>query len=64
VHHQYSSRVSPFQAKTAAESRATAAAAWSYKQGRNVNSMSAQLLTIVVSITSDQSCVNKEYPVE
>mmetsp|Transcript_940 Transcript_940/g.2055 ORF Transcript_940/g.2055 Transcript_940/m.2055 type:complete len:204 (-) Transcript_940:26-637(-) len=29
VHHQYSSSVSPFQAKTAAESRATAAAAWS-----------------------------------
>lgn len=29
VHHQYSSRVSPFQANTAAESRATAAAAWS-----------------------------------
>ena len=29
VHHQYSSRVSPFQAKTAAVSRATAAAAWS-----------------------------------
>ena len=27
VHHQYSSRVSPFQANTAAESRATAAAA-------------------------------------
>mmetsp|Transcript_29505 Transcript_29505/g.73063 ORF Transcript_29505/g.73063 Transcript_29505/m.73063 type:complete len:362 (+) Transcript_29505:873-1958(+) len=30
VHHQYSSRVSPFQANTAAESRATAAAAWSW----------------------------------
>merc|ERR1719171_107714 len=30
VHHQYSSRVSPFQAKTAALSRATAAAAWSW----------------------------------
>lgn len=29
VHHQYSSRVSPFHAKQAAESRATAAAAWS-----------------------------------
>ena len=29
VHHQYSSRVSPFHAKTAAVSRATAAAAWS-----------------------------------
>ena len=29
VHHQYSSSVSPFQAKQAAESRATAAAAWS-----------------------------------
>jgi len=30
VHHQYSSRVSPFQAKTAAESRAMTAAAWSW----------------------------------
>mmetsp|Transcript_71 Transcript_71/g.126 ORF Transcript_71/g.126 Transcript_71/m.126 type:complete len:232 (-) Transcript_71:328-1023(-) len=30
VHHQYSSRVSPFHAKTAAESRATADAAWSW----------------------------------
>mmetsp|Transcript_8841 Transcript_8841/g.22742 ORF Transcript_8841/g.22742 Transcript_8841/m.22742 type:complete len:216 (+) Transcript_8841:860-1507(+) len=30
VHHQYSSRVSPFHAKTAAESRAIAAAAWSW----------------------------------
>mmetsp|Transcript_10109 Transcript_10109/g.30252 ORF Transcript_10109/g.30252 Transcript_10109/m.30252 type:complete len:208 (+) Transcript_10109:1433-2056(+) len=30
VHHQYSSRVSPFQANTAAESRAMAAAAWSW----------------------------------
>mmetsp|Transcript_12247 Transcript_12247/g.34072 ORF Transcript_12247/g.34072 Transcript_12247/m.34072 type:complete len:255 (-) Transcript_12247:71-835(-) len=29
VHHQYSGRVSPFQANTAAESLATAAAAWS-----------------------------------
>ena len=35
VHHQYSSSVSPFQAKTAAESRATAAAAWScHSRGR------------------------------
>lgn len=32
VHHQYSSSVSPFQAKTAAESRAIAAAAWSCKE--------------------------------
>lgn len=31
VHHQYSSKVSPFQAKTALESLAMAAAAWSYK---------------------------------
>mmetsp|Transcript_876 Transcript_876/g.2735 ORF Transcript_876/g.2735 Transcript_876/m.2735 type:complete len:267 (+) Transcript_876:736-1536(+) len=30
VHHQYSGRVSPFQANTAAESLATAAAAWSW----------------------------------
>ena len=30
MHHQYSSRVSPFQAKHAAESQATAAAAWSW----------------------------------
>ena len=30
VHHQYSSRVSPFQANTAAESRAMTAAAWSW----------------------------------
>ena len=29
MHHQYSSSVSPFHANTAAESRATAAAAWS-----------------------------------
>lgn len=32
VHHQYSSRVSPFHANTAAVSRATAAAAWSCKK--------------------------------
>jgi hypothetical protein len=30
VHHQYSSSVSPFQANTAALSRAMAAAAWSW----------------------------------